>query len=168
MKFFIIILSLFFTIFQSGKPLSLCNKKEAMSKLDIVKTNAKQLLSESSAVDDNCVLSFLDTLTYCFIKTGELKYISTLNAISKVSDGYISEYLWELTEKMINQNFTAYSDYLTGEKKNLEKYLLQIMIPEDRKKILYDKIDLELSKNKLKKGKREYLKLLKVRVSKIP
>ena len=98
-------------------------------------------------------LDFLDTLNDCFVKTGEQKYISTLEAISKVSDGYVSEYFWELTERMVNQNFASYSDYLSGDKRNLEKYLLQIMIPESRKKILFSEIDKELLKNTIKKSK---------------
>lgn len=158
---FVLVMLAFAGFSQSN--LDLCNREQALLKLGQIEKEAKEVVKNTR--DDNCVLKFLDTLTVCFIETGETKYISALESICKISDGYVSEYFWELTEKIVHQNFTAYSDYLSKSDRCLEMYLLQIMTPKSRQDDLFQRIDKELGKEKISINKKEYLKKLKAKVS---
>lgn len=147
---------------KSGK-VDVCDKAAALSNLEGVRLKAKEIIVSSN---DNCVLGFLDTLTTLFITTKETKYIQTLDAVCKVSDGYVSEYIWELTEKLVHQSFGAFSDYLTFEKERcMEKYLLQTMSTERRKKDVTDYIDKELKISTLKLEKVKYLMDLRKKIN---
>jgi len=68
--------------------IDICDKKEALEKLDVVQKNAKEIISKAN---DNCVLEFLDTLTALFIDTRQRKYIQTLDSICQIADGYVGE-----------------------------------------------------------------------------
>jgi hypothetical protein len=141
----------------------ICDKKSALANLEAVRQNAKEIITTSN---DNCVLGLLDTLTTLFITTKETKYIQTLDAICKVSDGYVSEYFWELTEKLVHQNFGAYTEFLSMQKERcMEKFLLQTMTTEQRKKDVTDFIDKELKVSAIKAEKKKYLLELRKKVN---
>jgi len=135
--------------------IDICDKKVALANLDAVQKNAKEIITTSN---DNCVLGLLDTLTALFIKTEQIKYIETLDAICKVSDGYVSEYFWELTEKLVHQSFGAYTGFLSTQKERcMEKFLLQTITTGQRKKDVKNFIDKELKVSTIKAEKKKYL-----------
>lgn len=152
-----------FTGFSQSK-IDICNKGEILLILDQVEKDPKEILTNAS--DDVCVLEFLDTLTHCFIATGEYRYLNVLEAVCNVSDGYVSEYFIEITQTLVNENFAAYTNYLSNGNRCLEVLLLEAttVYGDVKKEELFHWIDLELSKTETTTGKKEYLKNLKLKV----
>jgi hypothetical protein len=134
--------------------IDICNKKAAIANLKMIEANAKQIITSSN---DDCVLELLDTLTVLSIKTKEVKYLQTLNEICKISDGYVSEYYIDITEKLVYKNFSVYTSFLALQKDRcLEKFLIQRMSGENQKKEVVKFIDKEL-KDKIDLKKKNYL-----------
>lgn len=146
--------------------IDICNKKVALTNLETVQRNAKEIITTSN---DDCVLGLLDTLTILFIKTQQTKYIKTLDAICQIKDGYVGEYFWEITEKLVFQSFGSFIEYLSLQKESscFEKDLLEIMKWElkdgtnPRKEKLIKLIDEKFKSEKNQKTKNYLINLRK-------
>ena len=134
-----------------------CNRKAIINDLAYFNKNVSEFINNKS--DDNCVMLLMDTIVYLFQKTGNVNYIEALHSICFISDGYISEYFWELSDRLVFNSFGMYVDFLSSKKCKencLEKYFFQIINTEKRKQSVLILIDKEF-KQKNSKRKIKYL-----------
>ena len=61
----------------------------------------------STNSNDSCVLTLIDSISELAIKTKGEKYLAALNAICRVSDGYVGEDLDEVCKDEFYRNFKA-------------------------------------------------------------
>jgi hypothetical protein len=154
-----------FAVFQNTSyGQNLCDKKWICNNLELIQSDAKNILLQSP---DDCVLRFLDTLNDLYNTTKELQFINTLDAVCKISDGYVSEYFWGITDSLIEKSFKQYVHYLAEQPNQcLEKFILQAYSNSERRKYLIDKIDTEINYCNPNIQTRDYLILLKEKFSK--
>jgi hypothetical protein len=62
--------------------------------------------------DDGCVLAVLDSLADGFAKTVDAQYLEALDSISRFSDGYVSEAIWNLSDTIFAQAPRSFIGYL--------------------------------------------------------
>lgn len=145
-----------FTILMSNNT-NLCEIQTALNDLENVQNNAENIISITSSINDDCVIEFMDTLSSCFIKTGETRYIQTLECFCAVSDGYVSEYFFEISERLLNKSFSNYTNYLLKGNKCLEKYLVTLIQSGDMKNRFQELVKEENSFKSVSSEKINYL-----------
>jgi hypothetical protein len=150
--------------------IDLCDKKSSLANLEEVRKNARALISEKSLKSqDNCVLEFIDTLTNGFITNQTKEYITTLDAICLVRDGYVAEYFVEIIERLTFESFVPFIEYLSLQKEGscFEKELLEIMKwklndgSNPRKDRLINLIEEKLKSTTIKAKTKIYLESLR-------
>jgi len=157
------IIASFLSIQFTQEPSTLCDKAVAIENLNFVNQNAKSLLALTAKINDNCIIEYLDTLTECFIATENLEYLHTLDVICGVADGFVGEYYWEVTEKIINEKFSLYMEYLYSNDTCLEKQLLTISTAPNVNEKINSLMDKELKRSS--GNKKEYLINLSDRIN---
>ena len=77
--------------------------------------------------DDNCVLAIIDAISEKAIEKGQAEYLDALNAIANISDGYVSEYFWEISAEQFYKNFDNLIPFLVSrsESDHLRTFIVQ-------------------------------------------
>jgi len=79
-------------------------------------------------INDNCVLSLIDSLSIRAINTHQDKYFNALGAICSISDGYVSEYFLDIGVYQFYQNFNHLIDYTFQQSQKGENCLRKMII----------------------------------------
>lgn len=139
--------------------------KDIPNSINTIKNNSRTIKDSN----DSCVLGLLDSLTNRFIKESDLKYIVCLDSISRISDGYVSEYFLVISKKLLYNNFKKYINYLYKQK-NHSNVLKDFLIDgismeiataknkEEKEKEVKKYIETEQLKQKLSSAENAYLK----------
>lgn len=142
--------------------------EDVENNLKIIQSNVKDILKGK----DECVLRLLDSLTNKAITAKKEQYFETLDSICTVRDGYVSEYYWEIGQKLFNDNFIGFFNYIyknRNKKSCLESVFIdavsvEINMSENRNKKM-EEIEyylLEQTKSfNFSNAQKEYLKKLK-------
>ena len=106
--------------------IDVCDKEKILTNLSVVRKNIKVIMQTSN---DDCVLRLIDTLANGFIENKNREYIEILDSICQSGDGYIGEYLYDITAKLALESFDSFIEYLSLQKEGccFERKLLLVM-----------------------------------------
>lgn len=135
--------------------------------LSEINKNAKSIISKGK---DECVLALLDTLALRYISETNEEYLKSLERICEVSDGYVSEYLWTIGQKLFYNNFNGYFKYIYTRQEQKNSCLKELLIKsisvelneakdkQTKKKNIEDYINRQIVENKLSQKEIDFLR----------
>jgi len=145
---------------------SLCSAVKNIEKhLSKIIDNSKSYIKNQ---EDKCVLALLDTISKKAINDKDIQYIEALEAICKVSDGYVSEALMEIARVQFYDNFNNLITYCYSERNCLQESVIDALSMEvsgsenriTKRKEIDNYIQLQIRQHKYSKEKIEYIKQL--------
>lgn len=110
------------------------DEAEFCTMLNNVSANLKRITQNPAVIKnapDSCVLALIDSVSGRIIKTKDEQALKCLDALGKVSDGYVSEYITEKTLKIFYEAFPFLFSYLSSNKNSsLEQFLVDAVSME--------------------------------------
>lgn len=148
-------------------------KESSCSAVQDIENHLSKIIDNASSYikhqKDECVLALLDTISKRAINDKEVQYLGALEAICKVSDGYVSEALMEITGIQFYNNFDNLIAYCFSGNKCLRQSVIDALSMEmsmsenriSKRKEIDNYIQLQIKQQKYGKEKIEYIEQLK-------
>jgi hypothetical protein len=134
----------------------------------IVEKNVKKLLQG----DDVCVLVLIDSVCSDIIRTGDRRFLVTLDTIATNSDGYVSEYLLDIGVKLFYKKLPLLTHYLIGRDlkkpgaierlivESMSMYLTTSNAPDKNREKIKSFVDQQRTETKISDEEYAYLEKL--------
>ena len=103
-----------------GFTVDILSRKSACGLSEIIKNKSvtryiaaySYRIVRDSISSDNCLLQLLDSIVIGYDRRGEIGELVALDSLCSVSDGFLSEYFWEIGASLIHNSFEGYFDYI--------------------------------------------------------